>query len=216
MKRSSRAFVAFGVLPLAAATPLLLAAASWGQYAQDTASLKKDLSEYPQNVRSDYNVYRKKCSTCHEIDALTRKLKAAPAQNEFWVRKMQAMPSTHIKDQDIQPIVRYLAFESAIRTTQAGSLNPVGNAPSPQDVAEGRQFYVAQSCNACHSIGAEQASGGPALDSVGRRLSREQLLGRMKALRSGADSSMPSLPADTPDEKINALVDYLQTLHAAK
>lgn len=216
MKRNSRAFVIFGMLSLTAAAPLLLAGASWGQYAQDTASPKKDLSGYPQDVRSDYNVYKKRCSTCHQIDELTRKLKAAPSQNEFWVRKMRAMPSTHIKDQDIQPIVRYLAFESAIRMTQTGSQTPVGNAPSLQNVAEGRQFYVAQSCNACHSIRAEQASGGPPLDSVGRRLSREQLLGRMKALRSGVDSSMPSLPADTPDEKINTLVDYLQTLQAAK
>ncbi len=216
MKRDLRAFVEFRMLSLTAAVPLLLAVAAWGQYAQDTASPKKDLSGYPQDVRSDYDVYKKKCSTCHQIDELTRKLKAAPSQNEFWVRKMRAMPSTHIKDQDIQPILRYLAFESATRTTQTGSQNSVGNAPSLEAVAEGRQFYVAQSCNACHSIGAEQASGGPPLDSVGRRLSREQLLGRMKALRSGADSSMPSLPADTPDQKINALVDYLQTLQAAK
>jgi mono/diheme cytochrome c family protein len=204
------------MLPLIAAAPLLLAVASWGQYAQDTASPKKDLSGYPQEAGRDYSVYRKKCSTCHQIDDLTKKLKAAPSQNEFWVRKMQAMPSTQIKDRDIQPIFRYLAFENAPRTTQTEGQSPAANAPSAQDVAEGRQFYVAQSCNVCHSIGAEQASGGPPLDSVGRRLSHEQLLNRMKALRSGVDKSMPPLPADTPDEKINTLVEYLQTLQGAK
>lgn len=216
MKRDSKMLPAIVMISAVLIIPLVLAARSWGQYTQNAASSKKDLSVYPEEARVGYRIYEKKCSVCHQTDNLTRKLTTAPSQNEFWLKKMQAMPSTDLKDRDIASILKFLAFENTRQTSQAETRNGNAGTSNSQSAAEGRQFYVEQNCNVCHSIGSEKGSGGPPLDSVGRRLSREQLMNRMKALRSGTDSSMPPLPGDTSDGKLNALADYLGTLQAEK
>lgn len=80
---------------------------------------------------------------------------------------------------------------------------------SPSAVA-GKKYYDDMMCAGCHKIGGQGGEGGPDLDDVGSRLTREQLMKRMLGRRAG--TVMPPLPADTPDEKINDLVDYMMSL----
>jgi mono/diheme cytochrome c family protein len=136
-----------------------------------------------------------------------RKLRAIPSQNKFWVINMQARPSTNISDNDVSRILAYLAYDSSRQMSTVMDQNPA----DPM-IAEGRQFFLTQNCNACHTVGADTASGGPPLDNVGHTRTRQQLLDRIKKMCSGTDKTMPPLPSDTPDEQINSLVDYLQTL----
>jgi predicted CXXCH cytochrome family protein len=79
--------------------------------------------------------------------------------------------------------------------------------------AAGKKTYDAMICAGCHTIGGQGGEGGGALDDVAVRRTRTELLTRMKNRRAG--SVMPTLPADTSDEKIDNLVDYLMTLTGA-
>jgi predicted CXXCH cytochrome family protein len=74
----------------------------------------------------------------------------------------------------------------------------------------GKKTYDDMMCAGCHTIGGQGGQGGGALDDVGVRRTRADLLDRMTKRRAG--TIMPTLPPDTSDEKINNLVDYLMTL----
>ena len=65
-------------------------------------------------------------------------------------------------------------------------------------------------CAGCHTIGGQGGTGGGALDDVGARRTRAQLLERMRQRRAG--TIMPPLPPEMPDAQINQLVDYMMTL----
>jgi predicted CXXCH cytochrome family protein len=65
-------------------------------------------------------------------------------------------------------------------------------------------------CAGCHSIGGQGGTVGGALDDVGARRTRAQLVERLRQRRAG--TIMPPLPPDTPDEQINELADYMMTL----
>jgi predicted CXXCH cytochrome family protein len=84
-----------------------------------------------------------------------------------------------------------------------------GAAESPS-VAAGRKLYNDMMCAGCHQIGGKGGTVGPALDDVGARRTREELMDRMLKRRAG--TIMPTLPPDTPTKNIEALVDYMVTL----
>jgi predicted CXXCH cytochrome family protein len=97
------------------------------------------------------------------------------------------------------------APSEALPTSPAGPTTGM----SPSEVA-GKKIYDDMMCAGCHKIGGQGGEGGPALDDVGARLTRAEVLKRMMGRRAG--TVMPPLPSDMPDEKINALVDYMMTL----
>jgi predicted CXXCH cytochrome family protein len=75
---------------------------------------------------------------------------------------------------------------------------------------EGRKIYNGMMCAGCHQIGGQGGTAAPALDDVGARRTREELMDRMLKRRAG--TVMPALPPDTPAEKIDELVGYLMSL----
>ena len=93
----------------------------------------------------------------------------------------------------------------AVEATPAAA----GAAESPS-VASGRKLYNDMMCAGCHQIGGKGGTVGPALDDVGARRTREELMDRMLKRRAG--TIMPTLPPDTPTKTIEDLVDYMVTL----
>jgi predicted CXXCH cytochrome family protein len=84
---------------------------------------------------------------------------------------------------------------------------PAGMSPS---AVAGKKIYDDMMCAGCHTMGGQGGAGGGALDDVGARRTRAELVDRMEKRRAG--TVMPTLPRDTSDEKISDLVDYLMTL----
>ena len=76
--------------------------------------------------------------------------------------------------------------------------------------AAGKKIYDDMMCAGCHTMSGQGGEGGGALDDVGTRRTRAELLKRMENRRAG--TVMPTLPPDMSNDKINALVDYLMTL----
>ncbi len=87
---------------------------------------------------------------------------------------------------------------------------PITGEELSPSAAAGKKIYDDMVCAGCHKIGGQGGDGGPALDDVGARLSREEITKRMMGRRAG--TVMPPLPPDTPDKQINELVDYMLTL----
>jgi predicted CXXCH cytochrome family protein len=109
--------------------------------------------------------------------------------------------------------------ESYAKTPHAPAGEPLPASPatrtpgiSPSTVA-GKKIFDDMICAGCHTIGGQGGQGGGALDDVGVRRTRAELLTRMNKRRAG--TVMPTLPADMSDEKINNLVDYMMTLNGA-
>jgi mono/diheme cytochrome c family protein len=174
-------------------------------------NIKIDTSILPADIQKDYQVFRVKCNECHGLDT-SLKPSMSSAQWTFEVKKMQAMASSHFNDAQAKAILNFLNYDE----THRKSLNKTAaGAAATGSVPPGRQFYDAQGCEACHSIGGKGGSGGPDLTGVGTRLSRDQLMQLMQSLKSGKNDKMPPLPADTTDEQIKNLVDYLTTLRGS-
>ena len=85
--------------------------------------------------------------------------------------------------------------------------------PTPRmsaSAAAGKKIFDDMMCAGCHTIGGQGGEGGGALDDVGVRRTREELLERMERRRAG--DIMPTLPPDMSNDQISNLVDYLLTL----
>ena len=192
------------------AAPALLLNA---QYDQNAAAPKVDVSGYPPEIQRDYRLFKRKCSECHST-ANSLKLSMSPEQWKYWVGQMAAMPSSNINNKDATDILAFLNYDEAHRKAAAKATPAKAPAENQDSVARGRQFYLAQNCNLCHSIGGKAGSIAPPLDNVGNTQTREQLVERMQGRRAG--TIMPPLPKGTTDQQINDLVDFLLTLKANK
>jgi mono/diheme cytochrome c family protein len=186
-------------------------ASAYGQYrvfTQNRDNIKIDASGLPTDVQKDYQVFRDKCNQCHGLDT-SLKPSMSSAQWSFEVKRMQNMPSSHFNDMEAKAIVNFLNYDEAHRKSVAKA-SPQAAAVGP--TSAGRQFYDAQGCEACHAIAGKGGSGGPDLTNVGSRLDRNRLTQLLEDLRSGKSDKMPPLPAETTDQQIKSLVDYLTTL----
>jgi predicted CXXCH cytochrome family protein len=76
--------------------------------------------------------------------------------------------------------------------------------------AAGKKIFDDMVCMGCHTLGGQGGEGGGALDDVGVRRTRAELMDRMTKRRAG--TIMPTLPPETSNEQISNLVDYLMTL----
>jgi predicted CXXCH cytochrome family protein len=105
------------------------------------------------------------------------------------------------------------AFAKTPHGPAGGALPTSPATPTPgisPSAAAGKKIYDDMMCAGCHTLGGQGGEGGGALDAVGVRRTRAELLDRMIKRRAG--TIMPTLPPDMPNDQINNLVDYLQTL----
>jgi ubiquinol-cytochrome c reductase cytochrome b subunit len=78
-------------------------------------------------------------------------------------------------------------------------------------VRQGAAVFQAKQCRNCHSAGGSGGERGPALDAVATRLTIDQL--RFKVVTGGGN--MPAYGKNLSPPEIEALVDFLETLHPA-
>jgi mono/diheme cytochrome c family protein len=184
---------------------LIGAGLAHAQFTQNREKIHVDASGFPPEIQKDYKAFRAKCSECHTLDT-GLKPSFLSAQWTAVVKQMQAMPSSHFNDKEAQSILDFLNYDESHRKAQAKSqASPAASAST--SVSFGQQVYFAQRCDTCHSIAGKGGDMGPALNSVGAKLSRDQLT---QLVRNGKpNTAMPALPPGTTDQQINALIDFL-------
>jgi hypothetical protein len=72
-----------------------------------------DVAQLPEDVRSDYALFARRCSKCH---SLARPLDSGIVDDQVWVayvNKMRRQPGSGISPQDAAPILRFLHFYSS-------------------------------------------------------------------------------------------------------
>lgn len=150
------------------------------------AMLKDPEAMYPgQRRMTNYNF------TDQEIDDLTAFL--------TWIGKMDLNGFPPKPD-----LVQVASADATLKTGSSDTL--VTNVGRPQ--------VFNQMCTACHALGGQGGTVGPALDSVGDRLDREYII---KWLRNpaavNADAKMPKLPLT--EEQVVELAAFLSQLKGA-
>ena len=78
-------------------------------------------------------------------------------------------------------------------------------------VRQGAAVFQAKQCRNCHSIGGAGGERGPALDAVATRMTMDQM--RYKVVTGGGN--MPAYGKNLSPAEIEALVNFLETLHPA-
>jgi len=78
-------------------------------------------------------------------------------------------------------------------------------------VRQGAVVFQVKQCRNCHSIGGTGGERGPALDNVATRLTIDEL--RFKVVSGGGN--MPAYGKNLSSAEIEALVNFLETLHPA-
>jgi len=133
-----------------------------------------------------------------------------------WKAPVETNPSEYVGAQTCAGCHRAearLYFKSPHGEQEKGEVQPATapaeRAESPS-VAAGRKLYDDMMCSGCHQIGGKGGKVGPALDDVGARRTRAELMDRMLKRRAG--TIMPTLPPDTPTKNIEEIVDYMMTL----
>jgi predicted CXXCH cytochrome family protein len=140
---------------------------------------------------------------------------AARGPSVAWQPSVQGKPSDYVGWETCAGCHRAEA-QAFLKTphAHAGEKPPTSpSVPTPgisSSAAAGKKVYDDMMCAGCHSISGQGGTGGGALDDVGARRTRAQLLDRMLQRRAG--TIMPPLPADMPNGQINQLVDYMMTL----
>lgn len=181
-------------------------------------------------IRGKHLFDQSNCMGCHTIlgegayyaPELTRVYsRRGPAFIEAMLRDPEAMypgrrrmQQYDFNDQEIADLVAF--FEWVDKMDLNGfpadpPLAAVGRVAAEEDVPDARPMVFNQMCVACHSVGGQGGSVGPALDGIGTRLERDYLarwLADPQAVRPG--TTMPRLPLS--ESQLDELTNYLATL----
>ncbi|MHB8630869.1 MAG: cytochrome b N-terminal domain-containing protein [Candidatus Limnocylindria bacterium] len=96
-------------------------------------------------------------------------------------------------------------------STQGASLPPAVLAGLGAPEAAGAKLFVQKECFACHQIAGAGGRRGPALDDVGRRLSRDQIV---TTILTGQAPAMPSFASALTPRELADLVAFLESRQA--
>lgn len=177
-----------------------------GQLTQNRERIQIDTTGFPPEIHKAYKTFKTKCGECHTLDT-SLKPSFSSTQWTAVVKQMQAMASSHLNDKEAQSVLDFLNYDEAHR--KAALKSQVSSAASGS-FAAGQTFYAAQGCDTCHSIAGKGGNMGPALNGVGAKLSRDQVV---QVVKDGkANTAMPALQPGTTEQQLKDLVDFLVSL----
>lgn len=74
-----------------------------------------DVSKYPPGIKSNYGVFRQKCSLCHQLSRPINCDFALPDEWSRYVKRMMYKPGSGINAADGKKIYAFLAYDSSVR-----------------------------------------------------------------------------------------------------
>jgi cytochrome c5 len=105
----------------------LAATASAAEEPPDSAAIKAhlkaldsgpkaiDVTKYPEDQKSAYKLFSKKCSKCHTIARPINSEFVLPAQWERYIKRMMYKPNSQMSDADGKRIYRFLVYDASVR-----------------------------------------------------------------------------------------------------
>ncbi|MDA8234696.1 MAG: c-type cytochrome [Clostridia bacterium] len=115
----------------------------------------------------------------------------------------KAMPKFSLKEEDMEALVAYLAWEKEKAALEKGLTEGAGNL--------GPAIMTARGCLGCHSLEKKGGSMGPRLDQIGRKRDKAWLKDFLKnSVEGDPQRTMPTV--DLKPEEIEAIGEYLAGL----
>jgi len=74
-----------------------------------------DVSQYPQAIQDDYELFSQKCTQCHKLSRPINSDYALPAEWERYVKRMMHKPGSGINAADGKKIFEFLVYDSSVR-----------------------------------------------------------------------------------------------------
>ena len=74
-----------------------------------------DISSYPPNIQSSFEVFKEKCGNCHSIARPLNAPFAAPEEWNTYVNKMMRKPGAGIGKEQAKQIFEFLVYDSKVR-----------------------------------------------------------------------------------------------------
>lgn len=71
--------------------------------------------KYPGKMQAYSELYKNKCSACHELSKSKRASNIMPSDWDKVVKRMAQLPDSHISPSEEQQIVEFLIYDSATR-----------------------------------------------------------------------------------------------------
>ncbi|MHB8170618.1 MAG: c-type cytochrome [Thermincolia bacterium] len=170
----------------------------------------------PDKVSRGKDLFNYRCIGCHRIDSkggvagpdlsiaighYTREELVQFIHEPTANSSGKAMPKVTLREEDIEALVSYLAWEKekAVLTPGRGS---GGRGPA---------IMEAQGCFRCHSLGGQGGTMGPLLDDVGKKRDKAWLKNFLQSsLKGNPQRTMPA--AELTPAEIEALGEYLAGL----
>lgn len=222
-RSQARAFFVIGTA-LSVVSFLLLTADTFARVPGQT----REANLTPAAIRGKHLFDRKNCMGCHTIlgegayyaPELTRVYeRRGPAFIEAMLRDPEAMyPGQRrmwrydFTDGEIADLVAFLEWvgQMDLNGFPAKPALAAPAAPAAATSAAPRPEVFGQLCTACHQLGGQGGTVGPALDDVGSRMTHDQFVVWLRdpaAVRPG--TAMPKLPLTEP--QIEELAAFLST-----
>ena len=74
-----------------------------------------DVSKYPAGIQKDYDVFREKCTLCHQLSRPINSDFVLPDEWSRYVKRMMHKPGSGIDSADGKKIYEFLVYDSSVR-----------------------------------------------------------------------------------------------------
>ncbi len=81
----------------------------------DKGPTSVDVAGYPAGIKSNYAVFRQKCSLCHQLSRPINCDFALPDEWSRYVKRMMFKPGSGITPADAKKIYAFLTYDSSVR-----------------------------------------------------------------------------------------------------
>jgi len=163
------------------------------------------------------------CDRCHAIlgtggHSAPDVTRTYAVRGEAWLRAYLADPAQHsngrrmpnlrLSPNGITAIVAYLAWASVMESNSWPPAAGAGASEAPQ----GYQLFLAQHCDACHTIQGRGGRVGPDLSHEGGRQTKQWILDQINNPRNHRPDSIMFSFAQLPEPDKDSLAEYLASL----
>jgi hypothetical protein len=97
-----------------------------------------DVAQYPAGIKSNYTVFRQKCSLCHQLSRPLNCDFALPEEWSRYVKRMMYKPGSGINPVEAKKIYAFLAYDSSVRKAAMFAAKLAQATPEEKADAESR------------------------------------------------------------------------------
>jgi nitric oxide reductase subunit C len=139
--------------------------------------------------------------------------------DKAFARSWRKMPRQNVSDAELDQLVAFFTWVGNVDNGDWPPQDSKGRLTRGEErmimgagVAPGAAVFQTRGCMNCHSLHGEGGSSGPALDTVGRRMNKEQIEHYIRDPRSVNPSAAMPPQKDLSEKELEAVAGFLADL----